>query len=258
MPHTEPKLLGESSVDYRDPNKGDAVRDMFAGIAAKYDRINRIMTFNRDRAWRRATVKMSGVGAGDSVLDVCCGTGDLAFEFAKVVGSTGRVVGTDFTPEMLAIARDKAARIPVDKETGKRPDVPFQQADTLALPFPDNSFDCCSVAWGIRNVQDVSAGLREMTRVVKPGGRVVILECTQPRWKLFAAVNRWYMNRVVPWIGQRLSGSKHKAYSYLPDSVALFPDAPRLATMMDEAGLKDVRFRYLMMGVVAIHVGVKG
>lgn len=257
MPGTAPKLLKESSVDYTDPNKGEAVREMFAGIAAKYDRINRIMTFNRDRAWRKIAVKMSGVGRGAAVLDVCCGTGDLAFEFARVVGSDGRVVGTDFTPEMLVIAREKAKVIPVDGETGKRPEVPFQQADTLALPFPDESFDCCSVGWGIRNVQDIAGGLREMARVVKPGGTVVILECTQPKWKLFAAMNRWYMNRVVPWIGQKLSGSKQKAYSYLPDSVALFPNAPRLAAMMEEAGLRDVRFRYLMMGAVAVHVGVK-
>jgi demethylmenaquinone methyltransferase/2-methoxy-6-polyprenyl-1,4-benzoquinol methylase len=258
MTESAPKLLGESTVDFRDPNKGDAVREMFAGIAAKYDRINRIMTFNRDRAWRRIAVKMSGVERGQTVLDVCCGTGDLAFEFAKVVGSGGRVVGTDFTPEMLVIARQKAAGIPVDRETGKRLEVPFQQADTLALPFPDASFDCCSVGWGIRNVQNIAAGLREMARVVRPGGTVVILECTQPKWKFFAAINRWYMNRVVPWIGQKLSGSKQKAYSYLPDSVALFPGAPKLAAMMEEAGMRDVRYRYLMMGSVAVHVGVKG
>lgn len=243
------KLLNESSVDYTDPEKGDAVRSMFAGIAGRYDRLNRLLSFNQDQRWRRKTVKLSRVQTGDRVLDVCCGTGDLAFAFEKAVGNEGQVIGSDFTPEMIEIANSKRDKLSSANQ--------FQVADTLALPFPEAAFDVCSVGFGIRNVQDVGAGIREMARTIKPGGRLVILEFTDPKNKIFAAVCKFYMNRILPKIGQLLSGSKHKAYSYLPDSIALFPDADALAALMRASGLKDVTYKRLNLGTVAIHVGVK-
>ena len=266
-----PKLLGQSSVNYRDPNKGAEVRRMFAGISRRYDLLNRLMSFNRDQAWRRAAVKLSGAKEGSRVLDVCCGTGDMAFEFRRVVGDTGQVIGGDFTPEMLTIARAKGERRGRDASP-KRPQshdntgrlgepslpVPFLAADTLDLPFRDGEFDVCSVAFGIRNVQDITAGIREMARVVKPGGRVVILECAQPSRTMFQRPYRFYMTRVVPYLGHLLSRSKHKAYSYLPDSVALFPKPDALADLMRAQGLTDVRFYFKTFGVVAIHIGTRG
>jgi demethylmenaquinone methyltransferase/2-methoxy-6-polyprenyl-1,4-benzoquinol methylase len=253
----QPKLLGESTVDWRDANKGRAVRSMFAGIARRYDLLNHLLTFNLDRAWRRSTVKLAGTQRGMSVLDVCCGTGDLAFAFARAVGPEGRVTGSDFTPEMLTIARAKGGKLRHGRSALAPAAVPFLAGDTLHLPFPDANFDICSTGFGIRNVQDIPAGIREMMRVVKPGGRVVILECTQPKGKLFARMLRFYMTRFVPWLGQKLSRSKEKAYSYLPDSVAQFPGAAEFAKLMEAQGLREVTYRYRAFGIVAIHVGTK-
>lgn len=240
-------LLKESSVDWRDPNKGDAVRTMFGGIARRYDLLNHLLSFNLDRTWRTAAVRLSQARPGDRVLDVCCGTGDLSFAFKKAVGDQGEVQGTDFTPEMIDLARQKASKVKAGIE--------FQVADTLRLPFPDASFDICSVGFGIRNVQDIAAGLREMRRVVRPGGRVVVLEFTQPSGKLFQQMYAVYMTRVLPLIGQVLSGSQEKAYSYLPDSVAQFPGPEDFAENMAQSGLRDVEWHKLSFGIVAVHVG---
>ncbi|NUQ35303.1 MAG: bifunctional demethylmenaquinone methyltransferase/2-methoxy-6-polyprenyl-1,4-benzoquinol methylase UbiE [Planctomycetaceae bacterium] len=249
----EPGLLRESSVDYRDPEKGRAVRTMFAGIAHCYDRLNHILSFNRDKAWRRIAVKMTTVPAGARILDVCCGTGDMALAYyaggIKSGGQPATISGADFTPEMLAIARPKSERV--------RAGIAWLAADTLQLPFPSNHFDVCSVAFGIRNVQDVSAGIAEMTRVLKPGGQVVILEFTQPKGRLMQRLCRWYLTRMLPRIGHVLSRSKEKAYSYLPDSIALFPGPDELKAIMEARGLKDVRFRLLTFGLVSVHIGTK-
>ncbi|MCA8940020.1 MAG: bifunctional demethylmenaquinone methyltransferase/2-methoxy-6-polyprenyl-1,4-benzoquinol methylase UbiE [Planctomycetes bacterium] len=241
-----PKLLNESSVDYQDPEKGRAVQGMFAGIAKRYDLLNHLLSFNQDKRWRKLAVKMAGVSRESRVLDVCCGTGDLALEFAKVVNE-GNVTASDFTPQMVEIASKKSAK------AGKQ--IPWLVADTMALPFADARFDVCSVAFGIRNVQDIRAGLREMARVVKAGGRVVVLEFTQPKSKFFQRLYRFYMTRVLPKIGQIISGSRDKAYSYLPDSVAQFPGAEEFAKIMGEVGLEDVHYRLKTFGVVSIHVG---
>jgi demethylmenaquinone methyltransferase/2-methoxy-6-polyprenyl-1,4-benzoquinol methylase len=216
---------------------------MFDRIAPRYDLLNRAMTAGLDGRWRRAAAAAADLAAGDRALDVCTGTGDLAFALADRVTASGEVVGVDFAERMLERAREKA---------GARPGVRFEVADALALPFGDDAFDAATVAFGIRNVDDLDRGLAEMARVVRPGGRVVILEITTPaRMRRFYEV--WF-DRVVPRLG-RLLGRDAAAYSYLPASVRRFPPPPELAARMAAAGLRDVRWRPLAFGIVAIHHG---
>jgi demethylmenaquinone methyltransferase / 2-methoxy-6-polyprenyl-1,4-benzoquinol methylase len=243
----EPKLRGDSSVDPRDGARGPKVRAMFAGIARRYDLLNRIISGGRDQAWRRRTVKMARLAAGETVLDVCCGTGDLALIFARHKLRPG-VIASDFTPEMLVIAGQKARKAGVK--------LPLCAADVLRLPFADASFDVVSVGYGVRNFQDIDAGLRELARVLKPGGRLAILECTPGRGIIGRCAN-WYINRVIPWLGNVLTGSKSRAYSYLADSIQVFPDAEALMQRMLTAGFREVTYRKLNFGTMAVHIGTR-
>lgn len=248
MPATtepEPRLRGDSAVDPRDDKRGAKVRAMFAGIAGRYDLLNRIISGGRDQAWRRRAVKMAGLKGGEAVLDVCCGTGDLALMFTRAKPKPARVIASDFTPEMLVIADEKA-----------RGTIPLAAADALRLPFADAGFDVVSVGYGVRNFQDIDAGLAELARVLKPGGRLVVLECTPAKGPVGRFAN-WYINKVVPWIGNRLTRSNDKAYSYLADSIQVFPDADALKERMQQAGFNDVHFKKLNLGTMAIHVGVR-
>lgn len=220
------------------------VRAMFDRIAPRYDLLNRTMTAGLDGRWRRAAAAAADLAAGDSALDCCTGTGDLAFELASRVTGSGRVVGLDFAEEMLVRARAKAA--------ARGAAVEFVQGDALALPFETGAFDAATVAFGIRNVSDLDAGLSEMARVVRPGGRVVILEITTPR-RLRRFYEVWF-DRVVPRLG-RVLGRDGDAYAYLPASVRRFPEPPELAARMSAAGLTDIRWRPLAGGIVALHHG---
>lgn len=242
----EPKLRGDSAVDPRDNARGPKVRAMFGAIAGRYDLINRVLSGGRDLSWRRKAVKLASLQGGEQVLDCCCGTGDFALLFAAHDPAPGAVTGLDFTPEMLALAkaRSEEARAPIDWVAG----------DALHLPFEDARFDVVSVGFGVRNFQDIDAGLTELRRVLKPGGKLVILECTPSRGLIGACAN-FYINRVVPWIGNALSGSPQRAYSYLADSIQVFPNAKELAARMQRAGFKEVMFRKLNLGTMAIHVG---
>jgi demethylmenaquinone methyltransferase / 2-methoxy-6-polyprenyl-1,4-benzoquinol methylase len=217
---------------------------MFDRIAPRYDLLNRAMTAGFDGRWRRAAAAAADLAAGDRALDCCTGTGDLAFELADRVTSSGQVVGLDFAERMLALAREKAA--------ARGAPVEFTAGDALALPFPDDGFDAATVAFGIRNVSDLDRGLAEMSRVVRPGGRVVILEITTPR-RLRRFYELWF-ERAVPRLG-RLLGRDGAAYSYLPASVRRFPEPPALAARMAAAGLTDVRWRLFAGGIVALHHG---
>jgi demethylmenaquinone methyltransferase/2-methoxy-6-polyprenyl-1,4-benzoquinol methylase len=220
------------------------VREMFDRIAPRYDLLNRAMTAGLDGGWRRAAAAAADLAAGDRALDVCCGTGDLTLELAHRTTSSGEAVGVDFAEEMVARARAKAAR--------RASPATFRAADALALPFDDDAFDAATVAFGIRNVADLDAGLAEMARVVRPGGRVVVLEITTPpRLRRFYAL--WF-DRVVPRLGEIL-GRDGAAYSYLPASVRRFPEPPELAARMSAAGLERVRWRGLAGGIVALHDG---
>jgi demethylmenaquinone methyltransferase/2-methoxy-6-polyprenyl-1,4-benzoquinol methylase len=213
----------------------DGVRRMFDRIAPVYDAMNRVMTAGLDRRWRRVTVEQT-VRAGDRTLDACCGTGDLAIE-ARAHGAD--VVGLDFSERMLELARKKA------------PELEFVHGDMLALPFDEASFDSATVGFGVRNVDDLAAGLRELRRVLRAGGRLGILEITTPRGRLAPFYRVWF-DRVVPLLGKVLPGGS--AYTYLPASVRRFPDPDALAQLLEEQGFGDVRYRTFAGGIVALHV----
>jgi demethylmenaquinone methyltransferase / 2-methoxy-6-polyprenyl-1,4-benzoquinol methylase len=222
------------------------VRSMFDRIAGRYDAMNSVMSAGLHHRWRARTVDIAGVRPGAVALDVCCGTGDLALELRRRVGSSGRVVGLDFSVPMLELAAQKSA-------TGGMK-VEWVQGNALGLPFPDASFDAATVGFGVRNVADVGGAIAEMTRVVSPGGRVAILEITTPQrppLKWFYSI--WF-DRIVPLLGA-LAGDR-EAYTYLPNSVRRFPPAHDLAHLMHVAGLRDVRYVILAGGIVAIHSGV--
>jgi demethylmenaquinone methyltransferase / 2-methoxy-6-polyprenyl-1,4-benzoquinol methylase len=223
------------------------VRAMFDRIAGVYDRMNAVMTAGLDRRWRSRAADLALVGPGDRVLDVATGTGDLAFELARRVAPGGEVVGTDFAEAMLERAREKAAG---------RPDVRFEWGDALALDHPDDAFAAATVGFGARNFADLHGGLRQMARVVQPGGRVVVLEITTPQTPPLSWFYGLWFDRIVPGLG-RVAGDED-AYSYLPDSVKRFPGPEGLASIMDEVGLRDIRWLLTAGGIIAIHHGTVG
>ncbi len=215
----------------------DSVRTMFDRIAPVYDVMNRVMTAGLDVRWRRLAAA-SAVRAGDRVLDAACGTGDLAI--ADLKAGAGKVTGLDFSAKMLERARVKNTAIE------------WLQGDMLALPFADETFDAATVGFGVRNVENLELGRSELRRVLRPGGRLAILEITQPRGALRPFYSLWF-DRVVPLLGKVLPGGD--AYTYLPASVKRFPTAERLADMLRETGFGDVRFKLMGGSIVALHTG---
>ena len=224
--------------------RAEYVARMFGSIADRYDLMNFIMTFGQDQRWRRQAAGVADVSAGDFALDAATGTGDLAFELAKRVMPGGHVLGIDFSEPMLDRARQKAASrgLPVSFEVG----------DILDLPYEDSRFAAVSCGFGLRNVDDRDTALREMVRVVRPSGRVVILELTPPGNELA----RQYMDEVLPRMGQLIARARD-AYTYLPESAKDFPDAATLGRMMQMAGLRQVKYRLLNFGTIALHWGAK-
>ena len=229
------------------------VRSMFDRIAGVYDLMNRVMTVGLDSQWRARTVERAGLRPGDAALDVCCGTGDLAFELARAVGAGGSVEACDFSERMLELAGEKQESLG-SAGSGLAP-IEFRWADALDLPYADASFDAATVGFGVRNLADLEAGLAELARVLRPGGRLVILEITQPQRPPLSTFFSLWFDRAVPVLGT-LAGDRD-AYSYLPDSVRSFPLPDRLAAMIDAAGLDQVRWLVLAGGIIAIHSGVK-
>ena len=228
------------------PDFAGQVNRMFDRVAGRYDALNSVMTAGLHHRWRERAAERTELGAGDAALDVCCGTGDLALELAKLVTPGGHVVGCDFSEPMLDLAREKAAARGAEG-------VRFEWADALELPYDDAGFDAVTVGFGVRNLSDLDRGIREMTRVLEPGGHLVILEITQPtRPPLSTFFSVWF-DRLIPLIG-KLAGDS-AAYSYLPESVKRFPPPQGLAAIMDGAGLEQIRWTILAGGIIAIHSG---
>jgi len=228
----------------------EAVREMFAGIAGRYDLLNHLLSLNIDKRWRRlvADELRDVLNRKDAVvLDVACGTGDLTIELAK--GSAAKVLGTDFCRPMLAVAKEK-------QDHHATVGLTYLESDAMRLPFSDSTFDALTIAFGLRNLSDVPTGLAELHRVLKPAGRLVILEFSSPVVPGFRQVFNFYFARVLPRIGGVVSGSRG-AYEYLPDSVSKFPDQRTLAQLMGAKGFSNVTFKNLTGGIAALHSGSK-
>ncbi len=222
---------------------------MFSAIAPRYDFLNRLLSAGRDRVWRREAIRATGLPAAGRLVDVCTGTADMALEAARQFPAAV-IAGVDFSAAMIALGRTKIAGAQVADR------VHLSVAPAEALPFGDRTFDGATVAFGLRNVPDRCRALAEMHRVLKPGGRAVVLEFTTPPGRLFRRVYLWYFHRVLPVIGGVVSGHP-SAYAYLPASVSDFPPPRELAAWMTDAGFRDVSHRLLTGGIVAIHVGIK-
>jgi demethylmenaquinone methyltransferase/2-methoxy-6-polyprenyl-1,4-benzoquinol methylase len=221
---------------------------MFDRVAGRYDALNSVMTAGMHHRWRQRAAGRAGLRPGDSALDVCCGTGDMALELAGRVSPGGHVVGCDFSEPMLDLAREKARGRGAEA-------VRFEWADALSLPYDAGRFDAVTVGFGVRNLANLERGLGEMTRVLRPGGRLVVLEITQPTRPPLSTFYSLWFDRIVPLLGSFSSDSE--AYSYLPESVRSFPAPSRLAELMDGAGLERIRWTVLAGGIIAIHSGVR-
>lgn len=222
---------------------------MFSAIAPRYDFLNRLLSAGRDRYWRREAIRATALPPKGRLLDSCTGTADMPLEAARQFPEA-RIVGVDFSRPMISLGLAKVERANLASR------ISLQVAPAEALPFPDESFDAATVAFGLRNIPDRRRGLCEMLRVLRPAGCAVILEFTTPPSPMFRRVYLWYFHRVLPWVGRVVS--RHpSAYSYLPASVADFPTPDGLSAWMREAGFREVSYRLLTGGIVAIHVGKK-
>ena len=230
--------------------KADMVADVFHSVASRYDLMNDLMSGGIHRLWKRFTIELSGVRRGQAVLDIAGGTGDLAARFADIVGTGGRVVLADINESMLQVGRDKLL------DHGRLGNLEFVQADAQSLPFPDDSFDCVTIAFGLRNVTDKDAALRSMLRVLKPGGRLLVLEFSKPENELLGRAYDAYSFRVLPLMG-RLVANDSDSYQYLAESIRMHPDQETLQEMMEEAGFTRCEYHNMTGGIVAVHKGVK-
>ncbi len=230
--------------------KAGMVADVFHSVASRYDLMNDLMSGGIHRVWKRFTIELSGVRTGNAVLDIAGGTGDLAARFSDIVGTTGRVVLADINDSMLKVGRDKLL------DNGRMGNLEFVQADAQYLPFPNDTFDCITIAFGLRNVTDKDRALRSMLRVLKPGGRLLVLEFSKPDNPLLSKAYDTYSFKVLPIMG-RLVANDADSYQYLAESIRMHPDQETLKEMMEEAGFSRCEFHNLTGGVVALHKGVK-
>lgn len=226
------------------------VADVFHSVAAKYDIMNDVMSMGIHRLWKRFTIDCSGVRPGQQVLDLAGGTGDITALFSKRVGPTGKVVLADINESMLNVGRDKL------RDLGLVTNIEFVQANAEALPFADNSFDVVSIGFGLRNVTDKDAALRSIFRVLKPGGRLLVLEFSKPQSEILSKAYDLYSFRILPFMGQLIANDK-ESYQYLAESIRMHPDQETLKQMMQDAGFAEVSYHNLTGGIVALHRGYK-
>jgi demethylmenaquinone methyltransferase/2-methoxy-6-polyprenyl-1,4-benzoquinol methylase len=254
---TEPVKGTQPEGAHTEAEASQRVREMFTQIAPSYDVLNHLLSLQLDRLWRaRVARRLSAILANPDalVLDLCCGTGDLAFSLVK--SGPAHIVGADFAHTMLVRARAKSQRVPSHSGLTAPPTMPLFEADALRLPFADSSFDLVTTAFGFRNLANYEAGLREIQRVLKPGGTIAILEFTEPPDDFVGKVFRWYYRNVLPRIGGLISGDS-SAYIYLPKSVARFFRPPELASLMASVGYCSVDFKVWTFGAVALHTAVR-
>jgi demethylmenaquinone methyltransferase/2-methoxy-6-polyprenyl-1,4-benzoquinol methylase len=241
-------MTGTTKPSRNSPQFAGQVNRMFDRIASRYDLLNSVMSAGLHHRWRERAADRAELGPGDSALDVCCGTGDMTLELASRVGPGGSVIGCDFSEPMLDLAREKAAA----RGAGG---IRFEWADALQLPYDAARFDAAAVGFGVRNFSDRDRGLREMTRVLRPGGRLVVLEFTEPTRPPFSTFYSIWFDRIVPVLGRLTTDPA--AYSYLAESVHGFPDPPGLAAKLAAAGLGRIRYTILAGGIVTIHSGIR-
>jgi demethylmenaquinone methyltransferase/2-methoxy-6-polyprenyl-1,4-benzoquinol methylase len=230
-------------------DKEKFVHQVFESIAPKYDLMNSVLSFRRHKAWRRFTMKKMNVKTEQKAIDVCCGTGDWTISLAQEVGSSGQVIGLDFSQNMLDVGESKRERAGLDQ-------ISLVHGNAMDLPYEENRFDYATIGFALRNVPDIKQVLSEMKRVVKPGGMVVSLELSKPVWPPFRALYFFYFNQVLPLIG-KLFANRYEQYSWLPESLKNFPDSKQLATLFEEVGLEQVETYLLTGGIAALHIGYK-
>ena len=240
--------FGYKTVNAAD--KAGMVAGVFHSVAAKYDLMNDLMSGGVHRLWKRFTIELSGVRPGQRVLDIAGGTGDLTAKFSRIVGREGRVVLADINDSMLKVGRDKLI------DHGVAGNVDYVQANAECLPFPDNHFDCVSIAFGLRNVTDKDAALRSMLRVLKPGGRLLILEFSKPRSAALGKLYDTYSFTALPLLGKLIAGDAD-SYRYLAESIRMHPDQQTLQGMMESAGFARCEYFNMTGGIVALHRGIK-
>jgi demethylmenaquinone methyltransferase/2-methoxy-6-polyprenyl-1,4-benzoquinol methylase len=248
MSDKEKTHFGYREVDKEE--KAGLVAGVFDSVAARYDLMNDLMSAGIHRIWKRFTIELSGVRRGHSVLDIAGGTGDLAARFSRLVGSDGRVVLADINASMLRVGRDRLL------DRGIQENVEFVQADAQTLPFPADTFDCVTIAFGLRNVTDKDRALADMLRVLKPGGRLLVLEFSKPRSALLERAYDVYSFGVLPVMGRLVAGDSD-SYRYLAESIRVHPDQETLKEMMENAGFIRVEYHNMTGGVVALHRGIK-
>lgn len=229
-------------------NKEQFVHSVFESIAPKYDMMNDLISFRRHKAWRKFTMAKMRMSPGASAIDLCCGTCDWTISMAQASG--GMITGLDFSENMLEYGRRKV------KESGLESQISLTQGNAMALPFEDNTFDYATIGFGLRNVPDLHQVLREMQRVVKPGGMVVCLELSKPTWQPFKGLYYFYFQKIMPMVG-KLVAKRYQQYKWLPESLVQFPGRAELAQIFRETGLTDVQAYPLTGGIAALHIGTK-
>ncbi|CAN7591774.1 demethylmenaquinone methyltransferase [Paenibacillus sp. LjRoot153] len=239
-----------NSENKKAKSKEEFVHGVFESIAPKYDLMNNIISFNRHKAWRKFAMKKMNVQPGATAIDLCCGTCDWTISLAQA-SKTGKMVGLDFSQNMLDIGAEKINQLHLDQQ------VELIQGNAMSLPFDDNTFDFATIGFALRNVPDLEQVIREMRRVVKPGGLVVSLELSKPTWQPFKSIYYVYFRHIMPFLG-KLIVKKYEQYKWLPESLISFPDHKQLAAIFSKNGLDHVQAHPLFGGVAALHVGTKG